>query len=544
MMTKSKKILTFGGLFILICIILFFSFNTKFRKNLLAVLGFKKEPVYLTYSVNAFPEQDKVIPPFEMPEIKQPIFPENVCNITEFGAIGDGVTMNTKAFSDAITDCVKKGGGKVVVPAGKWLTGPIKMQSNIHLEVGKDAEILFSTNLDDYLPVVFSRFEGIEYYNYSPPIYANDCTNIALTGEGKINGQGDVNWWKIAGNYTTEKLYEMGNKNTPVENRVFGKPEDGLRPSFIQFVNCKNILIDGPTFIKGPMWTVHPIYSHDIVIKNITILTDPGPNTDGIVLDSSKNILVENSTFDTGDDAIAIKSGRDQDGLRVNIPSENIVVRNSNIKNAHGAIAIGSEMSGGVRNIFAYNLSANHSEFGLRIKSAMGRGGIVENIWIQGLTMKNVMRDAIQITADYQEPFNPIINTELPLFRNIHIRDISCAKAKTTISLHGSPNSPVENIDFENFDTTSLNGVIINNSKNVTLKNININMESGPIFEFTNINTLASKNLTCPEKIENCVSIFGDNSKNIELNGPGISAKNVIAPNKSGIYTINAEKNK
>lgn len=543
MMTKSKKIYFVVGLFFLACFVIFFSFNKKYGEKLIISHIFKKEPAYLTSSVNVFPKENSTIPPFIMPEIKQPIFPENICNIIEFGAVGDGQTMNSKAFSDAIASCVKKEGGKVIVPAGKWLTGPIKLQSNIRLEVEKDAEILFSTNFDDYLPVVFSRFEGIEYYNYSPPIYAKDCTNIAITGEGKINGQGEKEWWKMLGTYTIPKLYEMGAQNIPVENRVFGKPSDKLRPSFIEFVNCKNILIDGPTFINGPMWTIHPLYSHDIIIKNVRIQTNPGRSTDGIVLDSSKNILVEDCNFSTGDDAIAIKSGRNRDGLRVNVSSENIIVRNSTVTEAHGAIAIGSEMSGGVKNVFAYNLGVDRADFGFRMKSTRGRGGIVENIWIQGLTIKSVSEAAVQIDMNYEKSVAKL-NTDLPIFRNISVKDIVCDKAKTAIFVDGLNDLPLENLDFESLKIASSYGITFNNSRNITLNDISINSKHSPFYEFADIDSLSSKNLSCPKEINNCVSIFGDNSKNIELNGHGISAKNVIAPNKSGIYTINAEENK
>jgi polygalacturonase len=542
-MEKSKKILLFGGLAFFILLVLFLSFNKKSRENLLAAIGFKKEPVYLTYSVNVFPEQDKIVPPFEMPEIKQPIFPENICNILDFGAVGDGKTMNTKAFSNAIASCVKKEGGKVVVPSGIWLTGPIKMQSNIHLEVQKDAEILFSVNFDDYLPVVFSRFEGIEYYNYSPPIYARDCTNIAITGEGKINGQGEKKWWKMSEPYTIQRLYAMGNENVPVENRIFGKPEYGLRPSFIQFVNCKNILIDGPTFLKGPMWTIHPIYSNSIIIKNVNIFTSPGKSTDGIVLDSSKNILVENATLDTGDDAIVIKSGRNKDGMRVNIPSENIVVRNSRVNEAHGSIVIGSEMSGGVRNVFAYNLTTDSSDFGVRIKAARGRGGFVENIWIQGLTMRSISNSAILFDLNYENSIAPS-NGDLPVIKNIFIKNVACEKTRTAVLVDGLPDIPVENINFENFSINSRDGISFNNARSISLKNIAVTPKFEPPYKFNNVADLSSQGLNCPKKTKNCVLISGDNSKNIGLSGLGINAKNIIAPDRSDVYSIDSEKNK
>ncbi|MFZ2193129.1 MAG: glycosyl hydrolase family 28 protein, partial [Candidatus Moraniibacteriota bacterium] len=264
-------------------------------------------------------------------EIKQPFFNSKNCNIVDYGARVNDKDANTQAIARAIDDCSNAGGGKIIIPKGQWLTGPIKLKSNINLHVQKNAEILFSTELNDYLPVVFSRFEGIEYYNYSAPIYANDCTNLAITGEGKINGQAEKLWWELEESVSIKELYYMGRDNVPVSERIFGTPKARIRPSFVEFVNCDTILVKDVTLVNGPLWTAHFIYSKNITVKAITIDTGKEQDTDGIVLDSSSNALVEKANLTTGDDAIVIKSGRDQDGKRVNRPSENIVIKNCKV---------------------------------------------------------------------------------------------------------------------------------------------------------------------------------------------------------------------
>ncbi|MHC4622114.1 MAG: glycoside hydrolase family 28 protein, partial [Planctomycetota bacterium] len=234
--------------------------------------------------------------------------------------------MNTKAFAAAVAACNEAGGGKVIVPPGTWLAGPIHLRSNVNLHLESGAEIRFSTDFEDYLPVVFTRYEGIECYNYSPPIYANDCTNIAVTGSGKLNGQGQA-WWtkKQKQKEAAQKLHEM-TRGVPVKDRIFGRPDAFLRPSFIQFINCRDVLLEGVTVGSGPMWTIHPVYCENVIVRKVTLHTK-GPNNDGVNPDSCKNVLIEYCNFDTSDDAIAVKSGRDEDGWRVGRPSENIVVR-------------------------------------------------------------------------------------------------------------------------------------------------------------------------------------------------------------------------
>ncbi len=437
-----------------------------------------------------FPLNQEVEIPFAMTKIPDIPFPDRVCNIADYGGIGDGRTKNTEAFARAIADCAAQGGGKVEVPSGVWLSGAIHLKSNVNLQIDKNAEIRFSTDFDDYLPPVFSRFEGIELYNYSSLIYASNCQNIAITGQGKIDGQGQA-WygWEHTRELSIQnlqatplnqndqrsfaKLYLMARNNVPPAERVFGNKNDALPPPFIQFVNCKNVLIDGISIENSPSWTVQPLYSQNVIIRNISI-KNKGPNTDGIDIDSSKNVIVENSKFDTGDDAIAIKSGRDEDGLRVARPSENIIIRNCNIDEAHSALAIGSEMSGGVKNVMAYNLDINYVDYGLRLKSTPGRGGIVENIWLKNINIHRAVSDAIQIDSNYGTPVPGYDKMALSIFKNITIENFYCRRTSRAAELLGLPASPLENLIFKNVIISAARGILEENVVGKNFKNVQI----------------------------------------------------------------------
>ena len=298
-------------------------------------------------------------------QIKPPQFPENDFIITDFGAIGDGKTDCTEAFRVAISTCYDAGGGRVVVPSGVFFTGAIHLKSNVNLHIIKNATILFSQDPQKYLPVVYTRFEGVECMNYSPFIYAYEQENIAVTGSGTLDGQGgNDNWWSWKGrkeygweegephaNSDVERLYKMPEENIPVEERIFGKGSY-LRPNFIQPYKCKNVLVDSITIKRSPMWVIHPVLCINVTVQNVQVKSH-GPNNDGCNPESSRNVLIKNCSFDTGDDCIAIKSGRNADGRRINTPSENIVVQGCTMHDGHGGVVIGSEMSGNVRNVFA-----------------------------------------------------------------------------------------------------------------------------------------------------------------------------------------------
>lgn len=465
-----------------------------------------------------------------MPQINTPEFPNNICNIKDYGAAGNRIFVNTNSIREAIDDCSRKGGGKIIFPEGKWLTGPIHLKSNINLHLDENSEIVFTTNLDDYLPVVFSKFQGMEYYNFSPPIYGKDLENVALTGKGKISGNGDF-WahWAETDNseIQREKLFEMSQANVPAEKRVWGTKDSGLRPSFIQFANCKNILIEDLTIENGPMWTIHPIYSENIIIRKVRINTH-SMNTDGVAIESSRNILIENSVFSTGDDAIAIKSGMEEEGLRTNRPAENIVIKNSKFVFGHGAIAIGSEMSGGVRNVFIADSEFNGTNSGLRIKSAKSRGGFIENIWVENVKMENISDEAIIFNLKYKTALKTSKVSREPLLKNIHIENITGKSVNKAISLIGLPDGKMEDIFLENLDFQSENGSDMEYAKNIELKNISLKTTSkDPSFSIKDSQNVKFINFKCENIANLCFNIKGSKTLNIDLEKSNIKKDNI-----------------
>lgn len=452
---------------------------TKKSKISLAIIlsGIALLTTFFFVNKSTKPIERKIAPlqdiSFEIPVLPEITFPKEECKITDYGAIGDGIFSNTEAIKKAIADCEKNGGGKVVVPNGKWFTGPIVLKSNINLFLEKDAEIIFSQKFSDYLPVVFSRFEGLEFYNYSPLIYALDAENIAITGQGTINGNGEAWWdWKNRQDPAVLNLYSLANAGVVTNKRIFGTESDALRPSFVQFVRSKNIVLENVSFINSPMWAVHPLYSENILIRGIRVDSD-GPNTDGIVIDSSKNIIIENTFVNSGDDAIVIKSGKDKDGLLVNKISENIIVRNSTIKNGHSGFAIGSEMSGGVRNVFFVDSSIDRVDFGLQIKSMQGRGGVIENIWFRNITIRRASEQAILVNMQYGTPIDPTLTTP-PVFRNIYFQNINCRRTGDAIIVKGLPDNPVRDIHFSNITISAKTDTQQENVENSILENVEI----------------------------------------------------------------------
>ena len=509
---KSKKYLLIATIAVLI---LFVLAKTVFKKIIPTVNVPEKN--YTKLSVPA---------PFEDPlQITETFFPDRICNILDYGATVGGKTKNTQSFEKAISDCSAAGGGHVVVPAGTFLTGPIKLKSNIDLHLEKDAEVIFSTDFSDYLPVVFSRFEGIEYYNFSPPIYSRNALNIAITGEGTFNGQGRA-WWNLRIFSNIDGLYDSAEEEVPVKDRVYGDTNKGLRPSFAQFINSQIILLDGVTFVDGPMWTVHPVYSKNIIIKNIKIKTAQGPSTDGIVIDSSRNVLVENSHFSTGDDAIAIKSGRDKDGRRVGLASKNIVLRNCQVDEAHGAIAIGSEISGNVENVYAKDFIIKRVQYGFRIKSNMQRGGTAENIWIENLSAENVTEALIQLNTDYEKKYIDYEDFP-PEFRNINITDVFCNKTIDSINIIGQPESTLENINLKNIQIAKARkGALIENANDIELSQVSMANKNEPAFTLKDSKNIKIENSTCNSQHKTCLSISGKNTSNIKLVGDDFKKDN------------------
>lgn len=387
--------------------------------------------------------------------IVPPTFPDRDFVITDYGAAGDGETDCSEAFESAIAACNAAGGGRVVVPAGTFLTGAIHLKSNVNLHVNRNATILFSRDTDQFLPVVYTRFEGVECMNYSPFIYAYEQENIAITGSGTLDGQADNDsWWAwksregpLSGEPDRLKLFEMAENEVPVSERVFGKGAY-LRPNFIQPYKCKNILIDSVTIKRSPMWEIHPVLSDNITVQNVTIISH-GPNNDGCNPESSKNVLIRNCYFDTGDDCIAIKSGRNADGRRVGVASKNIIVQGCTMREGHGGVVIGSEMSGSVRNVFVEDcvMDSPNLDRALRIKTNSMRGGVVEQIYMRNVEIGEVSDAVIRVNFEYGEGDS---GPHTPVVRDIFVSNVTSKKSRYAIRIAGYERSPVSNLQLEN----------------------------------------------------------------------------------------------
>ena len=418
--------------------------------------------------------------PFEMPELERPTFPDRVFDIRDFGAVADGATMNTAAINEAISACATAGGGTVLLPSGLWLTGPIHLLSNINLHAAKGATVRFSTRFEDYLPVVLTRWEGVEVYNYSPLIYANGADNIAITGSGTFDGQGEV-WFnmRIWQKVDREKLWNSEANGIPVEERVYGSEEGALRPAMVQPLNCTNVLIEGPTFTRSPFWVIHPVYCDRLIVRDVTAVSH-GVNNDAVDLDSCTNSLVEHSRFTVGDDAVAIKSGRDADGWRVGRPSENIVIRHITSIGGHGGAVIGSELSGGARNVLFHDIYFKDTVTALRIKSKIGRGGVIEDIWFRDIVVTGLRdKPAFWLDALYASHTVQPAASDLTKFRNIHVENLASWGGVRSIEIGAYAEQPAENITLENVFVSADLGLILENATGVTLKRVNILPNSG-----------------------------------------------------------------
>ena len=417
--------------------------------------------------------------------IKQPNFLKKDYLITDFGAVGDGKSDARPAIMAAIDKCSKEGGGRVIIPSGEWFSkGPINLKNNVNLHFEKGAIVKFSTDPDDYLPVVFTRWEGMELMNYSPLIYTYGQNNVAITGEGILDGQADnKHWWPWKGikeygwydgmpeqSVAREKLFEQSEKGIHPSERVYGKG-DYLRPNFIQFYNCDRVLVKGITITNSPMWVNHPVLSQNIIYDGVTVISH-GPNNDGLDPDSSKNVLIKNCYFDTGDDCIAIKSGMNADGRRINVPSENIIIKNCTMKDGHGGIVIGSDMSGGVKNVFAedcYMDSPNLDRM-LRIKTNSLRGGFVENVYMRNIEVEQVKKAVVSIDFYYEEGD---VGEFPPLVKNINVEKVTSKNSKYGLYLRGYDRSPIRDVTIKNSVFTNVSkGNIIEAVKRLHLKNV------------------------------------------------------------------------
>jgi polygalacturonase len=419
-----------------------------------------------------------VVAPFPMPQLERPVFPDRTFDIRDFGAEpirGADSALNTDAIHRAIEAAHAAGGGKVLIPAGEWLTGPVHLKSNINFHVAEGAVLRFTTDREKYLPVVRQRHEGVEALNYSPLIYADRVRNVALTGKGTLDAQG-APWWAWYRQYGPPPRVTAS--KVPLSRRDFGKGSgmEGMRPNFVVFLDSENILVEGVTLNDSPMWNVHLIYCTNAIVRDVTINSLDAPNGDGVVIDSSKDVLIEYNTFRTGDDAVVLKSGLNEEGLQINIPTENVVIRNFeaiDVRTGSGGVVFGSETSGGIRNIYVHDAYFDGSDRGIRFKTERGRGNVIENIYIRDIRMRNITYEAINVNTFYTgaRAMGPS-----PLIRNVHIRDIEIDGVPTAISLIGLPEKWLENFTLENIVINNAErGARITRVKGLTLKNVQIN---------------------------------------------------------------------
>ncbi|MBX5479576.1 MAG: glycoside hydrolase family 28 protein [Pyrinomonas methylaliphatogenes] len=417
--------------------------------------------------------------------IKPPVFPDRDFDLTRFGAVGDGRTDCTESFRRAIAACHRAGGGRVIVPAGTFLTGAIHLRSNVCLHLMPEATIRFSQDPQKYLPVVFTRWEGVELMNYSPFIYAFEQENIAITGEGTLDGQSDEeHWWPWKGGARAKSegpnqikdrnaLFEMAERGVPVSRRVFGAGHY-LRPQFIQPYRCKNVLIEGVTIRNSPMWEIHPVLCANVTVRGVKIISH-GPNNDGCDPESCTDVLIENCFFDTGDDCIAIKSGRNADGRRLKMPCQNIIIRGCRMKDGHGGVTVGSEISGGVRNLFVEDcrLDSPNLDHALRVKNNAMRGGVLENLYFRNIEVGQVAHAVITIDFNYEEGekgnFTPVV-------RNYVVQNLRSGRSQYALDIQGFRNAPIRDLYLEDCDFAGVaKPSIVKNVEGVTLRNVRIN---------------------------------------------------------------------
>lgn len=460
--------------------------------------------------------------PFEMQQVEQPVFPEYSVNITDFGAVADGKTLNTEAINNAIKDVNSKGGGKVVIPAGLWLTGPIELKSNVNLYTEQNSLILFTDDFNAY-PILETSFEGLETRRCQSPISAWNAENIAITGYGVFDGSGDswrpvkkgkmtASQWKLllasggvvendvwyptAGSLKGAKACKEFNNPEGIEtDEEWNEIRPWLRPVLLNIVKSKKVLLEGVTFKNSPSWCLHPLSCEHITIKDVKVFNPwYSQNGDALDLESCNYALIINNVFDAGDDAICIKSGKDEDGRKRGEPCQNVIVKNNVVLHGHGGFVVGSEMSGGVKNIYVSDCTFLGTDVGLRFKSTRGRGGVVENIHIHNINMIDIPHEALLFDLFYggkgageeteeeliarMKTAIPPVTEETPAFRDIYISGITANGVGRAMFFNGLPEMPIRNIDIKDVQITNAKaGIVISQAENVTIDNANVETE-------------------------------------------------------------------
>jgi polygalacturonase len=492
--------------------------------------------------------------PFDMPQVQIPVFPDRQVSIVDFGGLGDGKTLNTKAFAEAMKRLSEKGGGTLLVPFGVWYTGPIEFRSNINLHLEKGALILFTTDLNAY-PLVKGNFEGQESMRCQSPVSGRHLVNVAITGEGSINGSGqvwrplkrmkvtDAQWKSVvqSGGFLKNEGYWFptesalrGENQMPdfASKKVLAETDwmcikDYLRPVMISFVECRNVLLQGVLFENSPSWNIHPLLCENVIIDGVHIRNPAyAQNGDGLDVESCKNVLVVNSTLDVGDDAICLKSGKDAEGRLRARPTENVLVDNCKVFKGHGGFVVGSEMSGGVRNVSVSNCLFIGTDVGLRFKSNRGRGGIVENIFIRDISMSDIVYDSFLFDLYYgsktdadKADTSVSATEETPAFRHIHVKNLVSRNANRAMFFNGLPEMNIRDIHVENTTISARYGAELCESQGVDFINVVIVPTEGPALKLHNVKDFNVLDFICPKNDKPVSEVSGNQTKNIRLSG-------------------------
>ncbi len=510
------------------------------------VLSMFAQPVPASYTNNL---------PFSMPEVHVASFPDRHMSIQNFGAVPDGQTMNTKAIADAIAACAKEGGGHVIVPAGVWLTGPIRFQSNINLHLEPGALILFSRNRDDF-PLMPYPTPSSKNFAPANPIYGYGLENIAITGDGIIDGSGEV-WrqmkkskytagqWKEAvesGGVVSpdgqmwwpsrqamdgaEYLKSMRKDKKTLTAEDFRGARDFLRPNMLVFHSCRNVLLDGPTFRNSPKFCVNPVQCENLVIRNIKIQNAwSAQNGDGLDIGSSHNVIVYNTTVDAGDDAICLKPGTIDKGKNWSVACENIIIADCIVYHGHGGFVIGSETYGGTKNVSVRNCMFIGTDVGLRFKSSRSRGGVSENIYIEGIQMKDITTRAILFDSYYEEDkpegrdarIAAPVTDRTPQFQKFFIKNVVCDGADEAIYIQGLPEKCIRDIELKDITISAKRGVTCIDAQGIMFDNVRVLTSNGPVYEMDNVRDITINHPFFSASAEVFMKVFGRESENIQL---------------------------
>ena len=516
----------------------------------------------------------------EMPAVNEPKIPARSAVIVDFGAVGDGKTLNTEAIAKGIASLAKEGGGRLVFPPGIWLTGPIRLQSNIELHLEAGALVQFSSDYKLF-PLTVLDVKGEKEVDSTSPIFGENLENIAITGRGIMDGAGDAwrpvkkgkltenrwktliksgvndgsTWYPSREAQEGDKLAEKLKKDGSLKLADYEPAHEFLRPKMVKLINCQRVLLEGVTFQNSPNWTLNPTLCTDVTIRNVTVRNpEYGQNTDALDLESCRNAVVRGCTFDVGDDGICLKSGKDAAGRRIGVPTENVWVEDCVVYHAHGGFTIGSEMSGDVRNVYVNNCTFIGTDIGLRFKSTRGRGGVVEKIYIKNVRMEDIPTDAISFNMYYggKAPLDAKgelanierkvvpVSEETPQFRDIHIEDVICRGARAAVSLTGLPEMPIRGIHLQNVSISAERGMTWMDAENITLKNVEILNSKGPVLTAFDVKGATIDRLKYGAGAEAVIKVIGAGSSGIIITNTDLkaAAKDFILTNGALVEAI------